>query len=432
MKKLIFPIFLTGLLLSSCVTSKKFAEFEAQIYQELLKIKNSISDMDTVDKEQNVKIADILKTEDELKTDISKNTNQIDLLGDQVAVVMMELSNVQKDMVKLDDRMKIIENYKAEQEFFKKNLDFKTVKLDFSLIDDYVLELNIEDRTTENYDDIVASITKNSKTAYEKARSIFIWLANNISYDIDYVINDADTTFCYRKGMCAGYSKLYEKLCKIAGLDAITIIGTAKSIHHQKGNDIIDAGHAWNAVQIDNEDWILLDVTWGAGYVNDTVFTRKIKSFWFDADPSIFALRHLPNDEKWQLIDTPLTESEFTAYPPLDPSISVMGLNGKEVLEHLRTDEEHGFPYMYSFEGMLKINQIPLTEKLSSDQEYNFSFISPKYYKFAVIQEGSWTYFEGEGEAKTLTYQPAKGSLDIAVDTGEGGAYDFLFLYEVE
>ncbi|MFN6038141.1 MAG: transglutaminase domain-containing protein [Bacteroidota bacterium] len=419
-------------LLSSCVTKKSFEEFVKNDSIEVAYLKNKITEIESVNSKQLRKIRDLQEAQSELKNQISIDAVQIINLKEQISDLRANIQKVQSDVTKLEDRITVIEKYKEEQEFFKNNIDFGSNQSDVSKIDDYVLNLNTNDFSTSNYSDLVQLITNNSNSSYEKARSIFIWLANNIEYDVSYQIYDADRTFLNRRGVCAGYSALFEKFCKLAGLNVVTIIGTAKVATYTRGASLNNSSHAWNAVMDDSGRWIFVDATWGAGSVNGGVFTRKIASYWFDSDPSIFALSHFPEEEQWQLLDQPLLKNEFLLFPPLYPNVALMGLKGSEILNHLRNDPEHSFPHMYTFEGLLKINQIPLTEKLSSDEQYMFSFTTPKEYKIALIQEGEWSYLSDRNNVKEISIKPQRGSLVVAINTGEKETFSYLFVYKIE
>lgn len=112
---------------------------------------------------------------------------------------------------------------------------------------------------------ILSSIIYDSMTDFEKAHMIYDYVIGSITYDNVY-INSKDLTNknLYRVhflegaildniAVCDGYSKAFELLCRIEGIYAITVYGTA-------GAD--NQGHAWNKVYIDS-DWRFVDATWG-------------------------------------------------------------------------------------------------------------------------------------------------------------------------
>ena len=54
-----------------------------------------------------------------------------------------------------------------------------------------------------------------------------------------------------------------------------------------------DAGerHAWVEVKVDGE-WIVMDPTWGAGYVHEGTFHFQYNEDYFDPDPAFLAETH--------------------------------------------------------------------------------------------------------------------------------------------
>ena len=56
------------------------------------------------------------------------------------------------------------------------------------------------------------------------------------------------------------------------------------------------SNHAYSAIKLDNK-WYLLDVTWGAGKIEDKKFIKKYDEFYFCTDPELFILNHFPDKE---------------------------------------------------------------------------------------------------------------------------------------
>ena len=97
------------------------------------------------------------------------------------------------------------------------------------------------------------------------------------------------------------------------------VVGVGRSEYGGKAES-----HAWNAVMLDGE-WKLLDCTWGAGFVNGNDFHRSYSDFYFCADPKEFLTSHFPDDEKWQLVDRPISRADFDVLSPIKGPRSGMG-----------------------------------------------------------------------------------------------------------
>ncbi|MBC7774419.1 MAG: hypothetical protein H7246_03190, partial [Phycisphaerae bacterium] len=113
-------------------------------------------------------------------------------------------------------------------------------------------------------------------TEKEKVRAFFVWIADNIKYDIKSFENRSDTdpkeqeekqnpqhVLRAKKAVCAGYSNLLIALCKESGIKALRVDGITKNYR----GTVSRAGHAWCLVRADGT-WGLIDATWGAGDVD--------------------------------------------------------------------------------------------------------------------------------------------------------------------
>ncbi|MGV3459444.1 MAG: transglutaminase domain-containing protein [Flavobacterium sp.] len=191
----------------------------------------------------------------------------------------------------------------------------------------------------KSVDDLAAKINKDFQSDEDKARAIFTWIATNVKYDMDaYYLRQGPVAFSYRtpeekeakmkkmrdelalktlktkKGVCEGYSTLFERLAAKTGLEAAIIPGTSKSHPTHIGKQPGASDHAWNAVKISGQ-WQLLDVTWGAGTVTGEkpAFQFKFNDKYFLANPETFVLNHYPDNEKWLLTDA--SKADFANTP---------------------------------------------------------------------------------------------------------------------
>jgi hypothetical protein len=178
-----------------------------------------------------------------------------------------------------------------------------------------------------------AYLTKPFSTEEEKSRAIFRWVTDNISYDVEGFFSGKPSAsgskdiLRSRTSVCEGYSTLFEAIGKAAGLEVSTIDGYAKGFGYQAGDKISgESNHAWNAVKIRGE-WKLVDCTWGAGKVNDDhTYQKEFEPYYFFTKPEEFVYRHLPTDERWQLLKRPVSRDEFQRLPFLNPSFFLCGL----------------------------------------------------------------------------------------------------------
>lgn len=157
-----------------------------------------------------------------------------------------------------------------------------------------------------------------------RARIIHDWVAGNLGYDADAYFRDdtcpGDVAGVLRSGRsaCAGFANVYERMCRFAGLECVTIPGYARGYGFQSFGDE-DPGaknHAWNAVRVEGR-WRLLDPTWGAGHIAGRSFVQRYDGDYFFADPAAFIYTHFPADPTWQLLPAPVSDSAFRELPYL-------------------------------------------------------------------------------------------------------------------
>ena len=176
---------------------------------------------------------------------------------------------------------------------------------------------------------LAAYLTRPARTELEKARAIYRWVTHNIAYDADAFFSrrfrnqraTPDSVLNTRKGVCDGYSRIYEGLARAAGLEVVRVTGYAKGYGYELGDRIPEgSNHAWNAVKVEGR-WILLDSTWGAGSVSKEAraFVREYKEHYFQTDPAQMIYAHLPDDPRWQLLERKVSREKFAGLPKLRP-----------------------------------------------------------------------------------------------------------------
>jgi len=183
----------------------------------------------------------------------------------------------------------------------------------FEVVDQQMLAIP---GSMEKSSDLIAQfINKEFNNETDKIRAIFIWTAQNISFDIKrlYKTNKnigkkelIKTTLSQRKAVCEGYATLFNDLVTKAGIKSYIVSGYTK----QNGK-VDNYGHAWCVAKIDSE-WFVFDPTWGAGHIlNSTQYIKAINNDYFKVDPKDMIASHMPIDPLWQLLDYPISNQEF-------------------------------------------------------------------------------------------------------------------------
>lgn len=165
-----------------------------------------------------------------------------------------------------------------------------------------------------------------------RARAIYRWVARHITYDVEGFRSgrprDPTPEAVLDRGsaVCEGYARLTQALGKAMGLEVEVVAGWSKGYGYTPGQRFDGpTNHAWNAVRIDGT-WRLMDPTWGAGYLNESLqFVRRFQEHFFLAEPAEFVFDHLPEEPRWQLLDRPLSTAAYADLVYLRPAFFELG-----------------------------------------------------------------------------------------------------------
>ena len=156
----------------------------------------------------------------------------------------------------------------------------------------------------------------------EKAYIIFLWIANNIEYNIELkgkITNElCEPINVYKTGktVCAGYSSLYKDFADYLKLKVENVTCFCKGADYYPGNEHISVNHEYNVINI-NDIWFPIDSTWGAGKVGSNGFEKQLDDFYFLADPELIKYTHFPVKEKWRLTKKKYYIDNFIKWPKI-------------------------------------------------------------------------------------------------------------------
>jgi transglutaminase/protease-like cytokinesis protein 3 len=155
-----------------------------------------------------------------------------------------------------------------------------------------------------------------AKTESKAVETFYYWIAQNIEYDVNLYKSDSITleevsvknVLTKKRSICEGYANLMLELCNAIKIECKKILGEAIN-----NTDNKVGGHAWNAVKINNE-WKLIDITWGTGAFLDhelKEYSKEINLKYLFGNPEYFIIDHFPEEEKWQLKAIPISREKF-------------------------------------------------------------------------------------------------------------------------
>lgn len=216
--------------------------------------------------------------------------------------------------------------------FFFQNLSSQ----DYNKIDEIVKNYPSKFKSIEQ---LANRIKKDFNTDLEKTRAAYYWISNNITYDYKsflkgtngyYSIKISDRNyekeiFALEKeyarkvlkkktGVCEGYAQLLKFTLTELGVEAYVISGYAKTNSRQIGRIKNTPNHAWNGVKI-NGEWKLIDATWSTGNTEKNPTTFNFNDTYFFIDPKKMILNHFPKNNKWQLLESPISKKTFFSSP---------------------------------------------------------------------------------------------------------------------
>ncbi|KAL3865485.1 hypothetical protein ACJMK2_042870 [Sinanodonta woodiana] len=197
----------------------------------------------------------------------------------------------------------------------------------------------------KGYDVLIQYLTQGLQNDLQKLRAIFIWLGQqNIEGEKYPKATSADTPIGYmklikdRKG---NYASFFALLCRTAKIPCVIVKGKAKSVSYEVGmteEECQRLDNSWNAVYVSG-GWRLVFPLWAyrvvVGHVKEGfvkieaggIAVRKrekaavgtdvsqLNEYYFLTSPKDFIFRCFPNEEKWQLQETPWTIQKFADVP---------------------------------------------------------------------------------------------------------------------
>lgn len=210
---------------------------------------------------------------------------------------------------------------------FKRSQMFKS-PTEFERMDNHVFEVAKTEYNT--FTELVKDLIVPCDTDLEKARVIFRWITwKDLNLlDVDEFVNPESPLGLLRgiKYGTESYHDLFKRLCSYAGLFCEVIQGYSKGAGYRPGMRIEgdDFRNSWTAVNIGGS-WCFINCNWGARHVkghhvskdgdNMQKFYYKCDEFYFVTDPEDHIYQHYPDDPKWQLLECPITLTEFITLP---------------------------------------------------------------------------------------------------------------------
>ena len=187
-------------------------------------------------------------------------------------------------------------------------------------------------RKQVNYSTLKTKMKEKTENLNDKEKSyvLFLWICDNISYDVDsyFAGRSVDCTpeGVYKNGqsVCSGYSRLFKNIADFLNLEVQCVSCYAKGVSYQVGQKMTETNHEYNVIKL-NDKWYPIDSTWGAGSAHGKKYVKSLNEFYFLADPELLIKTHFPQDDKWQLTKKKYTLDEFLKWPRIKSTFYAYG-----------------------------------------------------------------------------------------------------------
>lgn len=294
---------------------------------------------------------------------------------------------------------KIPENYDSAY-------SYRTDKPD-KTIQTFIKQKNIDSLRTTNPNEYVrsvcAKINETSSNDFERVKKAHDVICLLISYDAKNFWagtvprQDWQNVIKSKTAVCEGYANLFQQFCRELKISSQKVTGFSRGV----GNDIetenpSKSNHAWNIVCIESE-WYLIDCTWDSGYMSGRQSVQSYTTDWLFLKPEHFICTHFPSDESFQLIQKPISITEFLMLPDFRPKL-----------------------FEYAGESLSHIKKIT---QLEDSLVLNYNLKSGYVFDFSISKKGS-----SQINNRVFTENNDENSTTIMNFPGEG-VYTVMIFY---
>ncbi|KAK3757666.1 hypothetical protein RRG08_000177 [Elysia crispata] len=195
----------------------------------------------------------------------------------------------------------------------------------FYYIDNHAIQ--VAQTEHDNFTDLIYHLvySQNLQADLDKCRVIFRWMTSKNMYTINFrdgsKPNSPEEVLLSFKNKQGTYARIFETLCRFAGVHSIVLTGFAKGLDYRPGDKFKgnEYNHSWNAVLIDS-NWYLVDSHWATRYlVSEKNMPENLvyeyDDFYFLTDPEQLIYSHWAHKKEWQLLQQPISLADFENLP---------------------------------------------------------------------------------------------------------------------
>jgi hypothetical protein len=310
---------------------------------------------------------------------------------------------------------------------------------DYDAVDQWALAATPADE--RSLAELSAYLAKGCKTDREKARAVYRWITDRIAYDAEWardkkrvpLVQDPESVLRKRKTDCVGYANLFVDLATRMKVKAVGISGYDKPRDHKPGQPVTST-HTWNGVQLEGK-WYLIDATYGAGGMSEAGFGKCFRGYYFCIDPEECILSHFPKDERWQLLEKPVSAREFAQWPCIEARLLEIVASAKGIREALKDRAEMVKPFRFGSRlsgDETRVFELPVQRFLQAGKEYRFA-VRSKDFEYIALVTGDKKHhpLQKEGDVFRGSVTATEGKLRLCGRPAGSKRFDFILEYEV-
>lgn len=235
----------------------------------------------------------------------------------------------------------------------------KIRKEDYLYIDKLVQDYGPLKGSSMQY--IVDSITRDCKTELQATRAFYRFLFLYVSFDLKRQYqpgkfpDNASSALMERKVGSAGFSAMFKAMCDLKKIECRVVRGVLRYRVKDIGRFDPESIHYWNIVTI-NHTQFFIDPALGQGYFEERKFIREYTDAWWLTNRKLFSCTHFPDDKAMQLLEVPVTKTEFVQAPLAAAGAIVAGLvPTKTIKGTIRGSEDSVTKMKFTIAGHLDI-----------------------------------------------------------------------------
>lgn len=227
---------------------------------------------------------------------------------------------------------------------------------------------------------IADSLSYSCKTELQITRAFYYWQTHFIKFDNRRKLNpqnnidNASSALMERMAASKGMAQMFKALCSVKSIKCEVVKGFLRYRPRDIGHFDKSEIHYWNIVTIGNTKF-LIDVALGIGPMDERgrIKTQEYTDAWWLCNRKLFCCSHFPEQPSSQLLESPITQSEFSKAPLVFAGAIIGGLIPTKMLSAVvKMREADTLRLKFNFVAGIAIGSVKLRFDNEALQDANF------------------------------------------------------------